>query len=143
MRPWQTATGRTPWRYRQRPEYQVPFLSRLRPVSAFKRPTAYEATSINESTPHYDATGSHECAATHERPTPHERAATYERPTTYEIGKYKVAQLRLPSGSLSKGIAVVDSDAILSDCPISSSAGGGVHPASISRPTVHNRLVTP
>jgi hypothetical protein len=72
-------------------------------AGAFKRPTAYEATSTNESAPHYDATGSHECAATYERPTPHERAGTYERPTpheragtyerptTYEIGKHKVA----------------------------------------------------
>jgi hypothetical protein len=55
-------------------------------AGAFKRPTAYEATSTNESVPHYDTTGSHECAATYERPTPHERAGTYERPTTYEIG---------------------------------------------------------
>jgi len=55
-------------------------------AGAFKCPTAYEATSTNESAPHYDATGSRECAATYERPTPHERAGTYERPTTYEIG---------------------------------------------------------
>jgi hypothetical protein len=48
-------------------------------AGAFKRPTAYEATSTNESAPHYDATGSHECAT------------TYERPTTDEIGKHKVA----------------------------------------------------
>jgi hypothetical protein len=54
-------------------------------AGAFKRPTAYKATSSNESAPHYDATGSHE------RPTTHEPAATYERPTTHEIGKRKVA----------------------------------------------------
>ena len=65
-------------------------------AGAFKRPTAYEATSTNESAPHYDATGSHECAA------------TYERPTTYEIGKHNASGSDcLPthnqSGSLSGG----------------------------------------
>ena len=76
-------------------------------AGAFKRPTAYKATSSNESAPHYDATGSHECAATYERPTPHERAGTYERPTTYEIGAQGSGSDCLPthnqSGSLSGG----------------------------------------